>query len=74
MDGKGGFMAMLHPNETVVDHTKGQSTSSQSVVVNINNVVGDVASQSVVIDGMRTVRAQIMGELSRSMRYGGAAA
>jgi hypothetical protein len=74
MDGKGGFVAMLHPNETVVDHTKGQSTSSQSVVVNINNVVGDVASQSVVIDGMRTVRAQIMGELNRSMRYGGAAA
>ena len=23
LDGKGGFMAMLHPNETVVDHTKG---------------------------------------------------
>jgi hypothetical protein len=25
MDGKGGFPAILHPNETVVDHTKGQS-------------------------------------------------
>ena len=25
LDGKGGQMAMLHPNETVVDHTKGQS-------------------------------------------------
>lgn len=25
VDGKGGFPAMLHPNETVVDHTKGQS-------------------------------------------------
>lgn len=24
LDGKGGFMAMLHPNETVIDHTKGQ--------------------------------------------------
>lgn len=24
LDGKGGFMAMLHPQETVVDHTKGQ--------------------------------------------------
>lgn len=24
LDGKGGFMAMLHPNETVLDHTKGQ--------------------------------------------------
>ena len=26
VDGKGGFPAVLHPNETVVDHTKGQST------------------------------------------------
>lgn len=25
MDGKGGFMAMLHPNETVIDHSKGQT-------------------------------------------------
>ena len=24
LDGKGGFMAMMHPRETVVDHTKGQ--------------------------------------------------
>lgn len=26
MDGRGGFPAILHPNETVVDHTAGQST------------------------------------------------
>jgi hypothetical protein len=25
IDGRGGFMAVLHPNETVIDHTKGQS-------------------------------------------------
>lgn len=24
LDGKGGFMAMLHPNETLIDHSKGQ--------------------------------------------------
>jgi hypothetical protein len=24
MDGKGGFLAMLHPRETVIDHTRGQ--------------------------------------------------
>jgi outer membrane murein-binding lipoprotein Lpp len=24
VDGKGGFMAMLHPNESVIDHTRGQ--------------------------------------------------
>ena len=37
VDGKGGFYAVLHPNETVLDHTKGQgviSSSGQNVVVN----------------------------------------
>ncbi|TQN59580.1 hypothetical protein FLX27_21960 [Agrobacterium tumefaciens] len=29
LDGKGGFWAMMHPDETVIDHTKGQSASSQ---------------------------------------------
>ena len=34
MDGKGGRLAMLHPNETVLDHTKGQG---QGITI-INNV------------------------------------
>ena len=34
LDGKGGFMAMLHPRETVIDHTKGQSTGNDNVVIN----------------------------------------
>jgi len=34
LDGKGGFMAMLHPRETVVDHTKGQSVGGDTVTVN----------------------------------------
>lgn len=34
MDGKGGFMAMLHPNETVIDHTKGQGMGG-AVTVNV---------------------------------------
>jgi len=33
LDGKGGFMAMMHPNETVIDHTKG---GGGSVNININ--------------------------------------
>lgn len=28
LDGKGGFMALLHPNETVIDHTKGGGGAS----------------------------------------------
>lgn len=37
MDGKGGFMAMLHPNETIIDHTKGQGMGA-NVTFNINTV------------------------------------
>jgi hypothetical protein len=32
VDGKGGFHAILHPNETVVDHTRGQNVGG--VVIN----------------------------------------
>jgi len=37
LDGKGGFMAMLHPNETVIDHTKGQGMGA-TVNFNISTV------------------------------------
>ena len=42
MDGKGGFMAMLHPNETVIDHTKGQAMQS-APTVNFNISTVDAA-------------------------------
>ena len=42
------------------------------MVVNISNVIGNVASQTDVVAGMKTVRAQIIGELSRGQRMGGA--
>lgn len=36
MDGKGGKLAMVHPNEDVVDRTKGQSTGGNTVVFNVS--------------------------------------
>lgn len=48
VDGRGGFPAILHPNETVIDHTKGQGMGS-GVTVNLNISTG--VSQ--------TVRAEI---------------
>ncbi|WP_313240355.1 tape measure protein [Stutzerimonas kunmingensis] len=40
LDGKGGFLAMMHPQETVIDHTKsgGNSGSGGGVMVNVNLV------------------------------------
>ena len=34
LDGKGGYMAMIHPRETVVDHTKGGSTGGVTIIQN----------------------------------------
>ncbi len=42
LDGKGGFMAMVHPNETVIDHTKGQGMQS-APTVNFNISTVDAA-------------------------------
>jgi hypothetical protein len=36
LDGKGGFPAILHPNETVIDHTKNQNMGGVTIVNNID--------------------------------------
>lgn len=49
LDGKGGFMAMMHPRETVIDHTKGQgigSTNNVNVNVNTNGQPMDRRSEA----------------------------
>ena len=51
LDGKGGFMAMMHPRETVVDHTKRQSGGQVIVNQTINVTTGI----------QQTVRAEIVG-------------
>jgi hypothetical protein len=38
VDGKGGKLAVVHPNETILDHTKGQGMGGTSVTINVNGV------------------------------------
>jgi hypothetical protein len=52
LDGKGGFMAMLHPRETVIDHTKGQSVGGGDTVT-VNQTI------NVSTGVQQTVRAEI---------------
>lgn len=41
VDGKGGFPAILHPNETVVDHTKGQGMGANvNITIQANDTKG----------------------------------
>lgn len=46
LDGKGGFMAMMHPQESVFDHTKGQQSGGSSVVVNVIESPGNGGQQN----------------------------
>ena len=36
LDGKGGFLAMVHPNETMIDHTKSKSHQIQTMLQNFD--------------------------------------
>jgi hypothetical protein len=62
MDGKGGFMAMLHPQETVVDHTKGQRAG---------NSVSLVINQSFAQGTSRQTTMQAAADASRQLQYAG---
>ena len=62
MDGKGGFMAMLHPQETVVDHTRGQSAG---------NSVSLVINQSFAQGTSRQTTMQAAADASRQLQYAG---
>ena len=72
LDGKGGFLAMLHPKETVIDHTKGQSAEGVTVVQNINISTG---VQQTVRNEIRTLMPQIANSakaaVSDAKRRGG---
>lgn len=73
LDGKGGFMAVMHPNESVIDHSKGQR-AGQPVTVVQNFTVGDVASISMVKQAVANSHRQIVSAFARSQNYGGAIA
>jgi hypothetical protein len=52
LDGRGGFLAMMHPQETVTDHTKGQSAQAMTINVNVSGTSGDQAIEQAVARGV----------------------
>lgn len=50
VDGRGGFPAILHPNETVVDHTKGGGGAAVTVNISGNLPKGTVRQEGNRID------------------------
>lgn len=71
VDGKGGFYAVLHPDETVVDHTKGQQISSggRNVVINQTYNFSGANDRGQVLDaamlGAAMARQQLIDDRKR---------
>ncbi|MFC3169218.1 hypothetical protein [Paracoccus fontiphilus] len=71
MDGKGGFLAMLHPQETVIDHTKGQSAGGAVDVrvymdddgtwqAQVERISGAVSARTVAQDRLKQANQQYL--------------
>lgn len=59
LDGKGGFLAMLHPQETVIDHTKGQVAGGAT---NVHVTVGIDQSGNLYVREIAQQEAARMGQ------------
>lgn len=77
MDGRGGFMAMLHPNETVIDHTRGGVANSNgghiavsvSVGVQNGNIVPLIVQVSGEVAG-RKIKQEAPAAVAAAQRNG----
>jgi methyl-accepting chemotaxis protein len=68
LDGRGGFPAILHPNETVIDHHKGQQVGQQPLSVNFSIQATDASG----FDELLTSRKnQIVAMISQAMNQKG---
>lgn len=71
VDGKGGFYAVLHPNETILDHTKGQGIASggQNVMISQTFNFGGSNDRNQVLGaaqlGAAMAKQQIMDDRQR---------
>ena len=77
LDGKGGFMAMLHPRETVIDHTKGQGAGGTTVnqVFNISANTSDDTKRLItqtIAQASPAIINQSVGAVMNQRRRGGA--
>jgi len=71
LDGRGGFLAMLHPNETVIDHSTGGGAVNS--VVNVS-IASDGSAKVDASQGSslgREVEAAVVAVLARQRRPGG---
>lgn len=68
IDGRGGFLAMLHPQETVIDHTRGQRAANDvNVTVGIDPSSGNLIA---FVDGRIVQAAPSIASAGAAMAQG----
>lgn len=68
IDGKGGFLSVVHPNESIIDHTKGQRMQGgQNNVFNIN--VGTVRDSREAAQIGRTIGQEAGRAMAAGQRH-----
>ena len=68
VDGKGGFNAVLHPNETVIDHTKQNGNGNSSTNINFTIQANDARGFDQLLQERR---GQIVGMINQAMNENG---
>ena len=74
LDGKGGFMAVLHPNETVLDHSKGQGGSGGTTIVQSITVDArgaDAGVEARIRAAMAQTKAETLAAVQTNANRGG---
>ncbi|TVO75142.1 hypothetical protein [Sedimenticola selenatireducens] len=65
LDGKGGYLSILHPNETVIDHTKSSRQSSGMRVV--NNITVSAPNGQISTESMNQLQTKLAKSMQRSL-------
>lgn len=75
LDGKGGFMAIMHPRETVIDHTKANSGGGgQNVVINQSfnfTANGDDSVKKIIAQAAPQIAQMTKNSMLNDRRRGG---
>jgi len=71
VDGKGGFMAVLHPREQVIDTTKGGSAGGGVVINQYNTFSGSGNDQAQMAAWARQVKQETLAAVQLSANRGG---
>tara|TARA_R110000782_G_scaffold72462_1_gene145093 strand:- start:1008 stop:2879 length:1872 start_codon:yes stop_codon:yes gene_type:complete len=70
MDGKGGFPAMLHPNETVVDHENGGNTGGGAQVNITIQAIDTQSGTQFLLDNKKQIEGIIQNAFNRRGKQG----